>query len=139
MSWLDTLLDRGNEARQLETQAPTAKPEPPVVGIPATEITGPRPAMTSGLPGPEIKHVWFQTRAPQNGDLGEIYPAWYSVADGVLTMHDETGKPTGEEYQLRAGEDPHMAAGRLGRNAWIKARGETDFNRPLGYARSGNA
>jgi hypothetical protein len=52
-------------------------------------------------------------------------------------MHDETGKQIGKEYQLRAGEDPHQTAGRLGKNAWM--RGKSDFNRPLDYARSGVA
>jgi len=131
MSWLDTLLDRGLEAMQ-----------------PAQEIAlAPEPQ-----PEPEIKCAWFQTRGPQNGDLGEVYPAYYSVADGVLTIHDESGKPLAtpdeieqlrfkerQKYRLRSGEDPHQAAGRLGRKAWIAARGESDFNRAISYGPLGNA
>ena len=117
MSWLDTLLDRGLEAM-----------EPAGVAAPIAR------------PAPEIKEVCFQTRAPRGeGDLGEIAAAFYSVADGVLTMHDEDGKATGATYRLRSDEDPRKVAGRLGKDAWSKARGESDFNRPLGYDPLGNA
>lgn len=112
MSWLDKLRDRGLEAMQ-----------------PAEET-----ALAIAEPAPEIKQVWFQTRAPQSGDLGEIYPTFYSVTDdGLLTMHDEAGKQIGDKYTLRVGEEPRQAAQRMGKMAWIKARGESDFNRPLGY------
>jgi len=34
---------------------------------------------------------------------------------------------------LGPGDDERQIAGRLARDAWTKARGTTDFNRPLGY------
>ena len=52
-------------------------------------------------------------------------------------MHDETGKPNGQRQQLGPGDDPHMVAGRMKRAAWIQARGESNFNRPLHYQRAG--
>jgi hypothetical protein len=139
MSWLDTLLDRGLEAMQPANVAPAPIATKRCRNA-AVTVTPPLQSAARQAEPAEIKSVWFQTRAPRDkNDLGEIDLGYYSIADGVLTMHDETGKPTGEEYRLRAGEDPHQAAGRLGKQAWIKARGETDFNRPLGYARFGNA
>ena len=66
---------------------------------------------------------------------------YYSVADGVVTMRDDKGVPTGKEHRLGAGEDARQIAGRLAlaRDAWVKVRGVSDFNRPIGYARFGNA
>lgn len=113
MSWLDTLLDRGNEARQL--------------AAPAAPIATPRQA------APEIKSLWVQTRAPRDStDPGGCEAGYYSVADGVLTMHDESGKPTGKEHRLGPGDDARQVAGRLTKEAWSKAT--PDFNRPLGYS-----
>ena len=54
-------------------------------------------------------------------------------ADGVLTMHDKNEKPTGKEQQLSPNDDPRHVASRLGYEAWNKARGTKDFNRPLHY------
>ena len=120
MSWLDTLLDRGNEAGQL--------------AAPAAPMATPRQA------APEIKSLWVQTRTPRDAiDPGGCEAGYYSVADGVLTMHDESGKPTGQEYRLGPGDDARQVAGRLALKAIRKARGQTDFNRPLGYAPFGNA
>jgi hypothetical protein len=53
---------------------------------------------------PEIKMVWVQTRAPR-GDVGGCEAAWYVVEDGVLSMRDEDGKPTGQTHRLEPGED----------------------------------
>lgn len=111
MGWLnDWLADLG------EPQAPPiAKPEP-------------RPAK------PEIKSVWFQIRGPTSAiDLGEVDAGHYSVADGLLRMHDPDGRPTGKEYRLRPDENERAVAGRLAKAAWVKARGHTDFNRTLHY------
>jgi hypothetical protein len=89
---------------------------------------------------PEIKMVWIQTRAPSNGDPGGCEAGYYCVADGVLTMRDEDGKPTGQTHRLEPGEDPRRIASRLRLRAWRKEAGaSSDFNRPLGYARSGVA
>jgi hypothetical protein len=117
MSWLDTLLDRGLEAtRAAEDIAPIAKP------------------------APEIKSAYFQRRAPRDEkDLGEIDLGYYSIADGILTMHDETGKPTGKVHRLAPDDDPYALASRFAWRAWQDKPGNGDFNRPLGYARFGNA
>jgi hypothetical protein len=114
MDWLDTLLERGNEAKRAHAE-PAAAPE--------------RVILT----------VWIQTREPRNGDLGGTEAGHYFVADGVLTMCSEDGKPTGKTHRLEPGEDPKVIAGRLRRAAWLAERGESDFNRPLDYARFGVA
>jgi len=119
MSWLETLLDRGLEAMQ-----------------PAEDIA-PAPI---AKPAAEIKSVWFQRRAPTNAkDLGEIDLGYYSIADGVLTMHDETGKPTGKVHRLAPDDNPYALASRIAWQAWRDRPGAGDFNRPLGYARFGVA
>src|SRR5438045_7425353 len=120
MSWLDTLLDHGNEAKR------RAEPAPATV----------TPAKPRRAP-PEIKLVWFQTAAPRNGDQGAVEAAYYSVANGVLSMCDENGKPTGKECPVGPGEDARNVAGRLGREACGKATGTSDFNRALGYQNMG--
>jgi hypothetical protein len=118
MNWLDALERRAREAIK---PAPTPQRQLPV-----------RP-----LAQPDIKQVWVQTAAPRDGDAGAVEPGFYSVADGAVTMHDETGKPNGQRQQLGPGDDPHMVAGRMKRAAWIQARGESNFNRPLHYQRAG--
>jgi hypothetical protein len=119
MSWLDTLQRRGLQAMQ-----------------PAKDIA-PAPI---AKPAAEIKSVWFQRRAPaSSSDLGEIDLGYYSVADGVLTMHDESGKPTGKEHRLAPGDDPRALASRFAWRAWQSGLGIGDFNRPLGYGPSGYA
>jgi hypothetical protein len=112
VDWLDVLLERGTEAkRQAE----------PIERAPRVVLT-----------------VWVQT-APRNGDLGRCEPGWYFVEDGVVTMCSEDGKPTGKTHTLAKGEDPKVIAGRLRRWAWLKEAGQSDFNRPLDYARFGVA
>jgi hypothetical protein len=119
MSWLDTLLDRGLEAMQ-----PVELASATVAGIPTALST----------PTAEIKSVWFQTRAPRDkNDLGEIDLGYYSVADGVLTMHDETGKPTGKVHRLAPDDNPYALASRFAWQAWKSGLDIGDFNRPLGY------
>jgi hypothetical protein len=83
--------------------------------------------------------VWVQTRAPSGGDQGGCEAAYYSVADGVLTMRDEDGKPTGQTHRLEPGEDPRKVASRLRLRAWRKESGESDFNRVLRYGSAGVA
>ena len=123
-SWLDTLLDRGNEAKR--TAQPAASERLPAA---------PR------QPEPEINQVWFQTHAPipERGDPGAVQAAFYSVADGLLRMHDANGKPTGKVQQLAPDEDARRVAGRLGHAAWTATKGQSAFNRPLSYPRSGVA
>ena len=118
MGWLDSWLS------DLEEPAPR----------PTKKIEAPRE------PEPEILHVWFQTRQPTGAnDAGQVELGRYSVSNGVLHIHDEAGKTIGASYHLRDGDDPRQTAGRLAREAWRKSRGETDFNRPLGYAKGGYA
>jgi len=117
MGWLDSLERRAREAiGGHDTPAPAPKVQ-----------RAPRPK-------PEIKSVWVQTRAPRDEiDPGGAEPGFYSVADGVLTMHDENGKPTGQTQQLGPNDDPHRIAGRLKLAAWTKATGESNFNRRIHY------
>jgi hypothetical protein len=117
MTWLDALLDRGREAKTAH----------------APHVTLPKPVVARApRPKPEIKTVWMQTRAPRDeGDPGAAEPGFYSVADGVVTMHDENGKPTGQRQELGPNDDPHLIAGRLKRAAWLNTN--SDFNRRLRY------
>jgi hypothetical protein len=117
MSWLDAILTRTKEASSPAPAVPVVVSE---VAIPTSK--------------PEIKLVWFQTGYPFGpGDTGSAEAAYYSVADGLLTMRDEAGKPTGTTYRLGK-EDPRNVARRLGRDAWNKAHGAmSDFNRPNHY------
>jgi len=121
MNWLDALLDRGNEARrQAEPRAVT-----------------PRPLQIQAAPEPSqrvLKTVWFQVRPRRNGDMGAAEPGFYFIANGVLTMCSEDGKPTGKVHRLEPGEDPRPIAGRFAREAWLKVAGRSDFNRRLEYS-----
>lgn len=58
-----------------------------------------------------------------NGDCGEAGVGFYSVTDGVLTMRDEKGKPTGKEYRLGPGDNEKVIASRLAKQAWSATRG----------------
>jgi hypothetical protein len=113
MSWLDALRDRGLQATR------GLQPEPPIVRKPAVE--------------PEIKSLWVQTVAPREGDPGAVEPGFYSVTGGVVTMHDEQGRPTGNTHRLRPGDDPRQIAHVMTREARLKSRDESNFNRPLNY------
>ena len=113
-SWLDELLDRGNEAKV--TQA-----------APAT------------LPR-EVRSVWIQTRLPAVGDLGAASEGFYFVENGTVHMCDgPDGKPDGVSERVTVGGSERAVAGRLHRRAFEKERGEKDFDRPLNYSRMGNA
>ena len=117
MGWLDTLLDRANEAKA---------PEPmPVAAVKPRE------------PTPEVKSTWFQVRPPFNGDLGHIETAFYYVSSGVLTLCDESGKPLGRKCRLGRDDNEKVIASRLAKQAW-KSR-ETDFSGPLQFERLGIA
>ena len=50
-----------------------------------------------------------------------------------LTMCDESGKPSGNEYQLEPGDDAHTVAGRLAR----EKAAPTNINRRVHYPNSG--
>jgi hypothetical protein len=110
-------------------------------GEPAPSLPPTRPvrAAVPRKPKIEIKETWFQTRPSSEDDPGEIEAVFYSVADGVLRLHNADGKPIDKEYRLAPGDDARTAARRLARAAWQHGRGEGDFNRPLSYARHGIA
>jgi hypothetical protein len=116
MDWLDNLIDRGNEAAKAKQQ-----PEP------------------AAVPDRTVHAVWVQTRAPTGSGLGGTEAGYYFVEGGLLVMCSEDGTPTGKTHVLKEGENPKAIAGRLRRSAWSAEQGESDFNRPLGYSRLGNA
>jgi hypothetical protein len=84
---------------------------------------------------PEIRPVIIQTSDahPDRGDPGGVEIGFYSVDGRDLTMTDESGKPMARPHRLGPDEDPHVIAGRLTRQRWLKTDGATDFNRPLNY------
>jgi hypothetical protein len=121
MSWLTVLSSRAIEARADTVPVRTGQ-------------EGVRHPPDERESKPEIQHVWFTTRRPRNEhDLGEVEGCYYSIADGVVTLCDEDGKPIGEPYQLRPDEDPKNVAARLGAEAWRKARGDGPGKQPLSY------
>jgi hypothetical protein len=138
MSWLDTLLDRGLEAMQ---PAEDVAPAPIATKRnAAVTVTPPLQSAARQAEPAEIKSVWFQTRAPRDkNDLGEIDLGYYSIADGVLTMHEKDGKPSGKVHRLAPDDNPRALASRFAWQAWRSGLGIGDFNRPLGYARTGYA
>lgn len=116
MTWLDTLLARGDEAKRADI-VPTAR-----------QPTKPQPK-------PDIKAVPVQTAAPSGSSPGAITVGYYSVQDDVVVMHDASGKPTGQ--RMPAGEDPRQVAYLITRESW-KAE-KPDFNRALDYPNVGAA
>lgn len=102
----------------------------------------------------EIRGVAIQIARPAGpDDPGMAEYANYIVADGMVTLVDEAGKPllrtggtlsarsstsapTRWERKLRPDEDPRQAAKEL---LWAKYRagkkGSSDFNRPLNLPR----
>jgi hypothetical protein len=113
MSWLDTLRDRGLQAKRV------AEPE-----------VFPRPR----APKPDIMTVYVQTRHSSQGDPGAVIIGHYSVQDDTVVLHAEDGKPTGKRHRLSPDEDPKQVAWRLTRDAKSVA---PDFNRPLNYPNVG--
>lgn len=118
MNWLDTLRDRGLQAKR------TAAPEPSPRQVQPTEPV-------------EIKHVFAQTRAPSENDPGAVEIGFYSVQGDSVVVHDEDGKPTGKRLVLADGEDPKQAAWRLTCAAGTMTN--PDFNRHLDYQPLGMA
>jgi hypothetical protein len=116
MTWLDTLLDRGREAKEA-TQAPT--------------LSKPTHAKL------QIQSWWIQTAAPSPPDyVGAIEPVFYFVRDGALTLCDETGKSSGKPVRLEDDDDPRRIAAMLKRSTMPQ---ESDFNRALDYPNVGVA
>ncbi len=134
MSWLDLLLDRGNEARRAEPGRAMPLPERM---RPATRSTVKQSAAVSEkpaaarIPKADLKTVWVTTRSPvDDEDPGACEMGHYAVVDGVLILCDKHGRP-GKSYPLGPEDDAHKVAGRLTREAWL--RRTDDFHRPLDY------
>jgi hypothetical protein len=85
-----------------------------------------------------IQMVTIQTRECIEGDTGEVARAYYVVNDGVLTMCDEDGEPTGKPIKLQPDVDPRVAAARLLRQEMLK-KPRSGFDGPLRYPRIGVA
>lgn len=117
MSWLDTIKGRAQEAKANPATRPAPKPRQ----------------------RREIKSTWFQTAAPRDGDAGSAEAVHYFVADGVLTICDERGKPTGKTAALAENDDARVIAARMGRAAWVASGVSSDFNRRLNYGPLGIA
>lgn len=116
MSWLDTLRDRGLQAKREAEPAPST------------------PTVRRKAPI-ELRSVIVQTSYahPDRGDPGAVEVGYYSVADGVLTMRDERGKALGKGQTLGPNDDPHVIAGRFVRAKWRASMGEGNFNRRLSH------
>jgi hypothetical protein len=84
---------------------------------------------------PEIRSVIIQAAYadPERGDPGAVEVGYYIVNGRDLTMTDENGRPMAKPRRLAADEDPHVIAGRLTRERWLKTDGGNNFNRPLKY------
>lgn len=118
MSWLEKLLERGNEAKVEPRRITRVRTVTPVT-VDDIEPSGPI----------EIKHVTVQTSSPDGNYPGSVVVGYYSVQRGFVVMHDEHGKPTGK--RMAAGNDPRRAAYLITRESW-KAEAP-DFNRRLNY------
>ena len=81
----------------------------------------------------------MQTSPQGRSDLGQCEAAFYSMADGVLTMRDENGTPTGKSCRLAPGDNERVIASRLKLGSWRSGAGTSDFNRALDYSRHGIA
>jgi hypothetical protein len=77
-----------------------------------------------------IKRTFITTVMPKGNDPGAIEEAWFKVENGMVIMVSESGKPTGTK--AKADSDPERTAQRLLREAYVKRRGESNFDRPLG-------
>jgi hypothetical protein len=121
MSWLDSLYQRGVQAKRV---------------TPVTGVTGVQPDRGEARPKarPDIQWMYVQTGFANwdKGDPGSVEIAYYSVSDGIVTMHDKDGKATSATARLTAGEDPRRTANRLKLEA-LRAGDEKNFNRSLNY------
>jgi len=124
VSWLDTLLVRGNEAKR--QASPSSLP-----------VRKGSPGPAKPRPKPEIKSVFATVHLPRDGDPGQITTGHYFVSDGTVTICDAAGKPTGKTYRLGAGENERQIASRLTLEAYKTAT--PDFDRRLDYPRHGYA
>ncbi|MFY9953780.1 hypothetical protein [Bradyrhizobium sp.] len=88
----------------------------------------------------EIKQVTITTRQPiGDGDPGRVEIGFYKITKSMIAMCDEDGRPTGKRLALGPGDDPKRIASKLLREQSLRRGGESDFNRPLNYPRSGVA
>lgn len=82
---------------------------------------------------------FFITTRPGIGSDGACEQGWYFIRDGILTMCDKDGNPTGRTHHLAPGENPLAIAQSLRRQAWLATSAASEFNRPLRYGPSGVA
>jgi hypothetical protein len=87
----------------------------------------------------EIKSMWVTVAGPNGRNLGSVIEAWWFVADGVLSLCDESGHASGPTERLQPGQVERQVASRLRKDAWRAENGESDFGRPLTYPRGGVA
>jgi hypothetical protein len=87
---------------------------------------------------PEIQTIYITTR-PGNGSEGAAERGWYFIEDGVLTMCDEDGFPSGRTHKLRPNDNPTAIAQSFRYEAWLASDAAKPFNRPLKYAPLGLA
>jgi hypothetical protein len=78
MSWLDTLRDRGMQAKRSAEPLPVMRRQAPPSERPA-----------------EIKHVFVQTRRPAGSDPGAVVIGYYSVQGNSVLMHDAAASQPG--------------------------------------------
>jgi hypothetical protein len=131
MSWLDSLYQRGAQAKRGgEPAPPTRQISPPAkLNVPAAS---PKPRKREPL-----RESWVQIHRPSEADNGMVAPVFYRVEDGVLTVHDADGKEIHAPHTLRPEDDALVLARIFTREHCLGDSGW--FNRPLNYPRFGLA
>lgn len=110
MNWLDALLDRNKEAKE-----------------------APKPSLPARVEAkPEIKSWYIETSRPRPPNYaGSIEPLFYFIANGAVTLCEQTGQPIGgKTMRLGADDDPRRIAAILKRSTMQQG---DDFNRMLHY------
>lgn len=119
MSWLDTLRDRGLQAKRA---AEPAAPE-------ALQVAQPTPT-----PKREIQSAWVQIAAARLPEYpGAVEAVFYFVEHGAVHLCNETGKPAGPNLALKPKDNPREVAGMLFLSKWNSAPANARFNQPMHY------
>lgn len=106
-----------------------------ITGAKASEPTPSEPAPAESAP-PEIHEVIVQLRPSSANDPGEIALAWFTFADGKVTLTSKEGTPIGEPIDCPPTLDPDAAARSAASRRWER---NDRFDRPLGRALRGLA
>jgi hypothetical protein len=93
----------------------------------------------------KIPQVVVQIHPPkeETGYPGQIEEAHYTFENGTVTLVNHEGVPInvrGKAYEkkLGPGEDPHVIAGRLTKEAWqARGGGKRKFSAPIHYPKLG--